>query len=535
MKTEKSKFKYIMYLRKSTDLEDRQVQSIEDQENELNKLVRQLDLNVVKIVRESGSAKKLGRIGFNEMLGTISEGKANAILAWKINRLSRNPVDGGQIQWLLQNKVIECITTPSKDYLPSDNIIMMAVELGMANQFSIDLSRDVARGMKSKVVKGWRPMRACIGYLNDRAGLKGEKKIFTDPERFPLVRQMWDWLLSGQYSVPKLIKKANEELGLRNRDGNKVGVSAGYKLFTNSFYYGEFEYNGEWFVGKHQPMITKQEYDLAQKILGRLGKPRLTHKRLPFTGVIKCGECGGMITAEEKYKYIKSLKVTKQLIYNRCSKRKKGVECHQKPIKFEELSKQVTDYLDSITIPKEFLGWALEVLKDNNQLEESNRTLMLANHRNNQDACLRRIDNLINMYVCPSNAMRELLTEDEYKAQKSHLMAEKAEIEAEIRKLEQNVDQWLELTEKTFEFATYAKHWFEKGDFEQKTQILGALGQNFVFNNGKLHIDLQKPFLTLKQGLEAEPLRSARLEPSTYAVDKTKSTPLGGAYSRWSG
>lgn len=114
-------------------------------------------------------------------------------------------------------------------------------------------------------------------------------------------------------------------------------------------------------------------------------------------------------------------------------------------------------------------------------------------------------------------------------------MAEKAEVEAEIRKLEQGVDQWLELTEKTFEFATYAKHWFEKGDFEQRTQILNALGQNFVFYQGKLHIDLQKPFLTLKQGLEFEPLRSARLEPEVYALDKTKSTPLGGAYSRWSG
>ena len=139
------------------------------------------------------------------------------------------------------------------------------------------------------------------------------------------------------------------------------------------------------------------------------------------------------------------------------------------------------------------------------------------------------------MFVSQENAGRELLTDDEYKSQKNALMGEKANIESQIRNIEQGVDQWLDLTEKTFNFATYAHVWFEKGDFEQKTNILRALGQNLTLLEGKLCIDMQKPFLTLKQGLEVEPLKTDRLEPVTLGLLNGKNTRLESVFSQWSG
>ena len=64
----------------------------------------------------------------------------------KIDRLARNPVDGGQIQWLLQNSVIAHIQTHDRGYFPTDNVLMMSVEFGMANQYIRDLSVNTARG-----------------------------------------------------------------------------------------------------------------------------------------------------------------------------------------------------------------------------------------------------------------------------------------------------------------------------------------------------------------------------------------------------
>ena len=47
-------------------------------------------------------------------------------------------------------------------------------------------------------------------------------------------------------------------------------------------------------------MVTEEEFWRAQSFLGKKGRPRPKTRRFAFTGMIRCGSCGGMITAEEK-------------------------------------------------------------------------------------------------------------------------------------------------------------------------------------------------------------------------------------------
>ena len=103
--------RYIIYCRKSTDTDDKQVLSLESQQNELKRIVERDNLQVVDILTESRSAKAPGRPFFDQMLNLIEKGKADAILCWKVDRLTRNPVDGGKLQWLLQNGKIKEIKT----------------------------------------------------------------------------------------------------------------------------------------------------------------------------------------------------------------------------------------------------------------------------------------------------------------------------------------------------------------------------------------------------------------------------------------
>lgn len=528
--------RFIMYCRKSTDAEDRQIQSIEDQEKELNREVKQRGLKVVKMFSEARSAKEPGRPQFNEMIQMIKNGEADGILCWKPNRLARNPVDGGEIQWLLQQGVIKSLLTPGREYRPSDNVIMLAVEFGMANQYSIDLAKDVKRGMRAKAEKGWRPHQATIGYLNDKHGEQGNKRIFVDPERFPLVRKMWDLLLTGAYTVPRIVEIANKEWGLRTKRGEKLAVSVAYKIFNNPFYYGEYLYDGDIHQGKHKAMITREEFDRAQKILGRAGRPRPHDKRLPFTGIVRCAECGSMITCEEKLKRLKSTGELKSYVYLRCGK-KKGV-CSQKPIRYEDLAEQVETYLKSIEIPPEFLQWALEVLRNHNEIEETDRNQILANHQRDYQSVVKSIDNLINLYVSPENANKDLLSTDEYKVQKNNLVQAREEAQTEIRRVESRMDEWLDLTEKTFEFACYARTAYAKGDFETKTRLLRALGQNFTFKAGILRVELKQPYAVIREGLQTHSVENNWLELVKVAQNKPKTAQqraIANKVSVWSG
>ena len=495
-----NKLRYIMYLRKSTD-DDRQVQSIEDQEKALQPTIKSKGLNVIKTFSEARSAKQPGRKEFNTMVQLITDGKADSIICWKINRLVRNPVDAGEIQWLLQRGILKSIITHEREYLPADNVLMMAVETGMANQFVLDLSRDVRRGMKSKAEKGWRPSQAPLGYLNDKLGEQGEKKIYTDQDRFSLVRKLWDLLLTGNYTVPVLVNVANDKLGLRTKRGKKISLGSLYHLFADRFYYGEYAFDGEVYEGKHKSMITAEEFDRAQQILGRAGRPRPKTKRLPFTGLIECADCGRMISCYEKVKRIKSTGKTKGYIYHRCTRKTKDNPCGQKQISHDSLIEQVTQQLRAITIPPEFLEWAVQSLREQQKLEETNRNTILTNLRNNHQNTIDRIDRLVNLYISPENSKRELLSEEELKRQKNTLLKEKADIEREMLQVNRRVNEWVDLTIKSFNFATYASAWFEKGDYETKTAILRALGQSFVLKDRKLLLNLKNPYVVIQKGV----------------------------------
>ena len=99
--------KYIIYCRKSSDSEDRQVLSLDSQERELLSIVSKHGLTIVKTFKESMSAKSAGRPIFNKMMDMITSGTADAILCWKLDRLARNFIDGGLIMDSLQRSIIK--------------------------------------------------------------------------------------------------------------------------------------------------------------------------------------------------------------------------------------------------------------------------------------------------------------------------------------------------------------------------------------------------------------------------------------------
>jgi len=101
--------RYFLYARKSTDVEDKQVLSIEGQLDELRSLAKSEGLEVVAEFVEKRTAKMPGRPVFNEMLNRIQQGEAQGIICWKLDRLARNPVDGGKIIHFVDRGLIKSL------------------------------------------------------------------------------------------------------------------------------------------------------------------------------------------------------------------------------------------------------------------------------------------------------------------------------------------------------------------------------------------------------------------------------------------
>jgi len=452
--------RYIIYCRKSSEAEDRQVLSIESQVRELTRLAEERDLPIADILTETKSARAPGRPVFNQMIERIYNGEADGIICWSIDRLARNPIDGGQISWMLQRGIIKHIATPHRSYYPEDNVIIMNVEFGMANQFIRDLSVNTKRGLQAKVEKGWFPGPAPIGYLNNKYKDKGEKDIIKDPERFHLVRKMWDLMLTGLYSPAEICRIANEEWGFRTRKAKRSGgkplsVSTVYKMFTNPFYCGFIRYKGELYKGAHDPMVTVEEFQLVQKILGDRGRPLYNNHRFPFTRLIKCGECGCSITAEEKLKRTKSGKVHRYVYYH-CTKRRRDHKCSQGYIRAEELEGQILNILSGITIDEDFKNLAIKYLHQVHEEEAKDRIAVRRSlHRAYEDV-EKKLHELTDL------RLRGLLNDEEYIEHKNRLLMERTQLKEKLEDAEQTTNSWLETAEKTFNFACHARYWKPK-------------------------------------------------------------------------
>ncbi len=150
-----NKIRYFLYTRKSTEGDERQVQSLPDQTKVMKEKAKSLWIEIVDTFQEAMSAKAPGRYKFNEMISRIKNGEAEWIIAWKLDRLSRNPVDSGTIQYMLQTGTLQKVITNDREYHPEDAGLLMSVENGMSNQFIMDLRKNVLRWMKSKTEKWW--------------------------------------------------------------------------------------------------------------------------------------------------------------------------------------------------------------------------------------------------------------------------------------------------------------------------------------------------------------------------------------------
>lgn len=502
--------KYFIYARKSSESEDRQMASIDDQINELKKLAKDNSLNVVDILFESKSAKNPAeRVVFTKMLARIHAGEAQGIICWKLNRLARNPVDGGNISWMLQQGTIQHIQTYGRSYYPTDNVLMMAVELGMANQFIRDLSTDTKRGLRAKAERGWCPSYATLGYMHNRFKIKGEKEIINDPDRFQLVRNMWDMMLTGRYSPNKIWETARDEWKLTSRVGNKIARNTVYRIFNDPFYYGEYEYpkgSGHWITGNHIPMITKEEFDLVQVLLGNRSTQRPKTHNFAFRGPIVCGECGALITAEAKTKNQKNGNVHNYIYYH-CTKRK-NPDCSQGCIEETELQKQISTKLTEIELPGDFCEWALDVLKSNNVTEAESRTEMVNSQRIAYDKILKKLDNLVEMRANGD------ITSDEFSKSKALFSEEKHRVEMLMNETSLRANDWLDRAEKYINFARDAKGIFDNTDsLEIKKDILMALGSNLSLKDKILNVTLEKPLLLMQKASVGIKAVSDRLEP----------------------
>ena len=505
--------RYMIYCRKSSESDERQIQSLPDQITSLSELIHQKGLELIGApLQESKTAKIPGRPIFDQLVQMIEDGKINGIVLLNPSRLSRNTVDTGRIIYQMdQGKLLE-VVTPYQTFRnnPNDKF-MLNLLCTQAKLENDNKSVNVRESLKLKAERGVFPGKARPGYKNNHEKPQGLRDISIHPVYFPIMRKLFDLALTGNYSIAMLVREAMK-LGLRSsRSGKPLVKSAMYRLFRDPFYTGRFIYCGKLYQGQHPAMITDAEFNLLQDVLDGKSRGRQQKHDFALNGIIKCGECHYTITAQEHTKKYKN-GTSQVFAYYNCTK-KGNHRCNQPYVSTTKVEGQFTTELGQFEMEQEFVDWAYEALETVKDKDETVNKGSFEALQTALEGVNRRIDNLVALKISPDNSDGSLLSNTEFADRKRALMIEKDKINQQIGQADPNRNDWDSVARDAFDFALLASRKFAKDDTEIKKTIFKTIGLNPILLDHKLQYQLRFIFMKIKKGIQETKQQIRSLEP----------------------
>jgi hypothetical protein len=269
----------------------------------------------------------------------------------------------------------------------------------------------------------------------------------------------------------------------RKRIGGKpISLSCLYRILTNPFYAGILEREGKTYPGKHMPIVTLDEFDRVQELLGRPHRPRAKTRAFAFTGMIRCGECGYAVTGE-----VKTNRWGQQFTYYHCTKRRLDLHCSQRYVPLEELEDQILEFLEDVTLPERFQKWALARIERTVAQKTEQRAAQRKSLLQAQVATARELENLTKLRI------RDLLTDDEYLKQRQELERRQIGSAQRLQEFDQDQIRFAPLRSLISINSSLVSR-FKTANLQQKRMILGIVGSNLLLKDENLSIDVRKPF-----------------------------------------
>jgi DNA invertase Pin-like site-specific DNA recombinase len=515
---------HVIYARKSTESEDRQVLSIDSQIRELQDVAIRRGAVVAETLTEAHSAKAPGRPVFGALMKRIQRGEIASVFCWKMDRLARNPLDSGQILQALADHKIEQVVTPERCYTADGNDRFLGTfELGMATKYIDDLRQNVTRGNRERFRRGWPNFRPPVGYLEDRA----TKTVVKDPERFDLMRRAWDLVLSGAMRPSQVLHVLNNQWQFRTRrtarqGGQPMSLSHFYALFSNPYYVGTIRLaSGESFKGAHTPMVTHEEFARVQELLGRVTHKGRTRHEFAYSGILTCAGCGRTLVGEQ---HVKPSGV--RYVYYRCHRHRADARCAQPALPEQAFEAQLAADLERVRLPDGVAAWVRRALEQSLTHELAQRGVS----RESSERALRdakaEADNLLTLRV------RGLVDDDTFVERRNEIIIRQGAIQEQLTRPQASPAELLARFDSVLDFARCTPEMLRSGTPVQRRQIVQTIGSNWQVRDRVALYSAKKPFSVMAGTAQSpgwwtivDEVRTWLLESQAFSVPDLTLTP----------
>ena len=499
-----------VYLRLSKEDEDlreikdkKESNSIANQKALILKTLESMpDVTLYDIYIDDGfTGLNFERPNFQRMCEDIYNGRVNMVIVKDLSRLGRDYIDSGRyVKKIFPSYHVRFVSVldhfDSLTATQSDVNLLIPVKNFVNDNYSRDIS--------GKVRSHQEVMRENGLYVGSHVAY-GYKKLETDRNRIipdeyaaDIVRKIFDWKLKGLSSAsiadklnglgvaaPSEYKRqlgGNYKSGFQKKRKAKWSAVAINRILRNKIYIGVLEQGKrekvnyklnkvvekpetEWAVKEntHEAIISKADFENVAKLLNLDTRKSPEEETLfMLSGLMFCGECGrSMVRRCNRYK-------DKQSVYYICATYNKGKGCSRHSIAQSVIEDIL---LDAIKRHIEHVA-RLEELLNTIRDREVNYDDIVANDRE----ILAKYKELDQCKKVEMSLHRDLaagiISIKEYEQFKNNFAHKSAEIEATIRKLQEEI-------ETVFKEGLFADEWI---DTFTKTGNITSLDRSIVLS-----------------------------------------------------
>jgi DNA invertase Pin-like site-specific DNA recombinase len=178
-------------------------------------------------------------------------------LVEKTDRLYRNlkdwvTIDGldVEVHFVKENVVLSGDSRSSEKFVHGIKVLM-------AKNYIDNLSEETRKGMLEKAEQGIWPSYAPLGYVNVD-GTNGKRTIQPDLQLASVIRKMFEWYATGEYSLAEVTEKAKAAGMIFRKSGSPVPKATIHKILHNRIYTGDFDFDGKTYRGTYEPIISRE-------------------------------------------------------------------------------------------------------------------------------------------------------------------------------------------------------------------------------------------------------------------------------------
>ncbi|MDQ3577496.1 MAG: recombinase family protein [Actinomycetota bacterium] len=465
---------------------------------------------------------------FREMMRRIREDRdVDCVVIYLRSRAFRNYVDAGNTEVTLGKLGVKLVSASPKEQFGEGNMAeAMKAIMDVFNWLQVKQSGDdIKIKMGNKARNGGTIGQAKLGYLNTTVAIDGHKvnTVVPDPDRRHFIPMTFELWATGDYPNVESLRAELTKSGLRMpRSGKPISEQRLYDLLRERYYLGYVEYDGIEYQGRHEALVTEEQFERAQRVFdthGGTGTRQRTHNHY-LKGTVWCGRC--------KYRLIVQRAVGRgggEYYYFYCRGRQEGL-CDLPAIPVEITEEAVLAYYgDAVTMSDE---WLTHVRAEVDQAVDTNHELsdtLREQHTKQLEELERKEDYFLDL------AAEQGWPKDKLRTKIDAIRSTRREIEDTLARSAQRLDRGREVFRAALALLANPQQAYERGNETVRAILNKAFFTKLYVDGGKvIDHDAQEPFDKLGESYRTYQLNRGTRNPRhlpacTHNAKESKAGP----------